>query len=260
MNKIIIGSTAMKHWFPDFKREPKDLDIAIDNSKEDNVIDNSGDNRIEYLYNPIIFNYTEKNQEYLTAEQLLTLKMSHITWNINFKKHMFDIQFLLSKDVSYDKEMYSELYAFWKEYHGRDKKNRRSDLTMNSKEFFNNALSEFDHDYLHTILKEVPTYTKILKDGSEVEPDENKFLKLSYEDKISVIEEEVMVMSYERFRNKHYKVGYNMMLEKFITGHAPLWQIFFIVENFKKLMNPSINHYKLFDSVIGLEKLKRCVN
>ena len=24
---MVIGSTSIKHWFPDFPREPKDLDI-----------------------------------------------------------------------------------------------------------------------------------------------------------------------------------------------------------------------------------------
>ena len=248
MKKLIIGSEAMRFWFPSFKREPKDLDIAVDKKGVER------DGRKEYLYNPVIFDYTDPEQTYATPEQLLTLKMSHITWNINFKKHMFDIQYLLKKGVKYDKDMYEDLYQFWVEYKGRS---RRSDLTMESKEFFNNALTEFDHDHLHTLLKEVPSYTKILKDGAEVEPSEDKFNALTYEEKISVIEEEVMVMSYERFRDKQYKVGYNMMLEKFIIGHAPLWQIFFIVENFYTLMHPSFNHYKLFDSKLGETKLKR---
>ena len=248
MKEVIIGSTAIKNWYSDFTREPKDLDIAVD---KDGV---KRKGSTEYLYNPVLFKYIDDRQEYLTHMQLLTLKMSHITWDVNFKKHMYDIQFLLSKGVSYDIEMYNELYDFWVEYKGRS---RRSDLTMNSEEFFTNALNEFDHDHLHTLLNPTPSYTKILKDGAEVEPDENKFNALSYEEKISVIEEEVMVMSYERYRHKHYKVGYNMMLQKFIVGHAPLWQIFFIVENFKRLMNPSINHYRLFDSKLGLKKLKR---
>jgi len=30
---LIIGSTAIKHYFPDFPREPKDLDIAVPTEK-----------------------------------------------------------------------------------------------------------------------------------------------------------------------------------------------------------------------------------
>jgi len=26
---ILIGSSAIKHWYPDFKREPKDLDYIV---------------------------------------------------------------------------------------------------------------------------------------------------------------------------------------------------------------------------------------
>lgn len=30
MKKVIIGSSSIKHYFPDFKREPKDLDYVVD--------------------------------------------------------------------------------------------------------------------------------------------------------------------------------------------------------------------------------------
>lgn len=29
MEKLIIGSTAIKHYYPYFPREPKDIDVAV---------------------------------------------------------------------------------------------------------------------------------------------------------------------------------------------------------------------------------------
>jgi len=247
VKKIIIGSTALKYWFNDFNRTIKDLDYAVD---QENVKRNK---HIEYLYNPIIFKYLKDDDIYVSPEILLTLKMSHISWDINFKKHMYDIQFMLKKNIKYNKELYKELFDFWTNLKGREKKYRRSDLTLKSKEFFDNGI-KFDHDYLHTLIKDVPTYTKILKDGAEVEPSEEKFLNLSHNDKLSVIEEEVMVMAYERFRNQHYIVAYNKMLQKFITGHAPFWQLIFIIENYLTLKKPTFNYYKQIENYKQIKK------
>jgi hypothetical protein len=255
MRKLIIGSSAIKYHFPHFRREPKDLDYAVDNetvdkSKEGSKIDGK---IIEYLYNPIIFKYINEDCEYANPSIILTLKMSHISWNVNFKKHMFDIQFLLDNGVIYHKELYDELYNFWMNLKGREGKYRRSDLTISSDEFFDNGI-ESDHDYLHLLLKDIPTYTKILKDGCEVEPSEYKFNLLSHNEKISVIEEEVMVMAYERFRDKQYRVAYEQMLEKYVTGHAPIWQLLFIIENYKILRIPSFNYYKKIESNLNINK------
>lgn len=249
MRKLIIGSSAIKYHFSNFKREPKDIDYAVDVESVDRKTEGSKiDNKnVEYLYNPIIFKYVDANQLYATPSQILTIKMSHISWNINFKKHMFDIQFLLENGVEYDKKLYDELYNFWLELKGRKGKYRRSDLTLSSEEFFDNAI-DTDHDNLHLLLTDVPTYTKILKDGCEVEPCEMKFNNLSFTEKMSVIEEEVMVMAYERFRDKQYRIAYEMMLEKFTTGHAPIWQLLFIIFNYKKLRTPSFNYYKKIEA------------
>ncbi len=262
MKKLIIGSAAIKHHFPHFKREPKDIDYAVDTEnvdkkKEGSKIDNK---HVEYLYNPIIFNYVDTNQIYATPSQILTIKMSHISWNINFKKHMVDIQFLLDAGVVYDKKLYDELYNFWLKLKGREGKYRRSDLTLSSEEFFDNGIDKdlrsmgTHHDHLHTLLTDIPMYTKILKDDCDVEPCEHKFNNLPYHEKVSVIEEEVMVMAYERFRDKQYRVAYEMMLEKFVTGHAPIWQLLFIIENYKQLRVPSFNYYKQIENNYNLKK------
>ena len=94
---LIIGSTAMKYHFPDFNREPKDIDIAVEQS--DNL---KSTREVEYLENPIIFKYIPEGQEYIDPDMLLTLKMSHLFFNINWDKHMWDVQFLLKKGCKYE--------------------------------------------------------------------------------------------------------------------------------------------------------------
>jgi hypothetical protein len=175
---LIIGSTAIKNFFPDFPRNPKDLDYVVD--KEDNK---NSDNT-EYLYNPIILKY--QNDGYLKPELLLSLKISHLFHDINWFKHIFDVQFLLSKGIQYNKEIVDELIPFWNDLH---KKVKKSNLTQSKEDFFSNAVNEdtLQHDYIHTLINPIPMYTLLLKDGAEVELDENKWHNLSYEDKTKVV-------------------------------------------------------------------------
>lgn len=243
MKKVIIGTTALKHWFPEYNREPKDIDYAVDRENiRTTVITEQG--REERLYNPIITAIEEG--KYLRPEYLLTLKMSHLFWDINWEKHMFHVQFLMKKGVGYDKQLFYKLYDFWKGYHPRV---RRSDLKMSAKDFFNNAINyDIDHDYIHTLINPEPIYKKTLKDGAEVETDEDKFYDLSYEDKLGIVREEVMVMAWERFRKAGYRRAYELMLKKFIIGHAPLYMALFIMENYVTLLKPEYDFIKLIDN------------
>jgi hypothetical protein len=233
---ILIGSRAIKHWFPDFKRDPKDWDYII---FEGEKVLKSNEIRIENLINPVFTGY-----EYpiILPNDLYTLKMSHMFWDINWDKHMFDIQFLKDKGCKINIELFHKLYEFWNSYHS---KNRRSDLVMNAEDFFDNALKcEYDHDFIHTLLNPYPTFNKVLKDGAEVEVDENKFHLLSYEEKCDLVYEEVMVMAWERWPKLDYRRAYSKMLKKFIINHAPIWEAIFIIENFKELHKPKFNYFK----------------
>lgn len=245
---ILIGSSAIKHWFSDFKRIPKDIDW-ISEKNDSKIIDGK---RNEYLVNDIFKDYSHP---ILLPNDLYTLKMSHLFWDINWEKHLFDVQFLKSKGCILDKELFYKLYNYWNTIHP---KNKRSVLNMSAKDFFDNALkSEISHDFIHTLLKDVPTYTKILKDGAEVEVDENKFNLLSFEDKCSLVEEEVMVMAYERYK-VDYRHAYSKMLKKFIISHAPLWEAIFIIENYVELHKAKYNYIKKIEE--GLLKVKQLNN
>ena len=239
---ILVGSKAIKHWFPDFKRQPADTDWIVFEHKAMEIVNGT---KTEYLYNPVFKDYKEA---ILDPDSLYTLKVSHLFWNINWEKHIFDAQFLQDKGCELNISLFWELYNFWSEYHP---KIRRSNLDMTSSEFFNNALpKEWSHDWLHTLINPIPIYTKILKEGAEVDVCETKFNKLSFEDKLELVREEVYVMAWERFKNMDYRVAYNRMLKKFIISHAPVWEALFIIQNHKILHKPQYNYIEKINTKI----------
>jgi hypothetical protein len=262
---IIIGSSAIKYWYSDFPREPKDLDgIIFEYQKYDEFSEMNQPTfgpRIEYLKNKVISNLfldaRDKNgcisNTYLKPDTLTTLKASHLCWDINWSKHMWDLQFLLKKGNKIDFKLFKELYNHWNTVHS---KNKRSDLKMSKEDFFNNAVNYdyLEHDEIHKILNLIPIYTKCLKDGEEVELDENKFNELSYEDKLEFIREEIYVMSYERYKELGWKRAYNRMLKKFILSHAPFWSLIFIFENYIELQKCPKNYIKEIENGITIRK------
>lgn len=236
---ILIGSTAIKNLYPDFPRIPKDTDYAVN---ERNIY---SDKQIEYLYNPVLFS---ENILELNGNQLLTLKASHLFWDINWDKHMFDCQFLIKKGHKIDQDLFYKLYEFWNEYHGQ---NKRSKLNMSSSDFFNNVVTcPYNHDWLHILLKNVPTYTKVLKDGAEVDVSEEKFNSLTFKEKCDLVREEVYVMAFERNFHNDYRHRYGRMLKKFIMNHAPLWEAIFIIENYAILYKPEFNYLEFLNNKI----------
>ena len=54
---------------------------------------------------------------YIDKDDLCTLKASHLCWNINWEKHMWDLQFLLKKGCIIDNNLFMKLYDYWNVYH-----------------------------------------------------------------------------------------------------------------------------------------------
>ena len=95
---MIIGSTAIKYWFPDFKREPKDIDIV----KNMYIKEYNSDKKIEWLENKVLQNYFTKPIEIITPNELYTLKISHSLWSLDngsWNRHIWDVQWLKEKGL-----------------------------------------------------------------------------------------------------------------------------------------------------------------
>lgn len=235
----IIGSTATKYWFSDFKREPKDIDFATETHIKKIRKD------IEFLYNPII---AKRSCSYASPSDLLSLKVSHIFWDINWDKHMFDIQFLLDNGVIWDLELVAELRKFWSAHLP---KIRRSDLTANRDQFFTNNVNEDtnEHDLYHLKLREVPTYTKILKNDGTVDICEKLFEQLSHEDKLNIAREEAYVMAYERYhKTLKYTEAYRKQLKDCIIKHFPPFVAYYAITHYKELVKRPEDYYAKINS------------
>lgn len=259
---MIIGSTAIKYHFPNFPREPKDIDF-INGSKINDYFPK--EMRREYLENPVLLQYC-KNDDFLDINSLYTLKISHCLWDVegvNWMKHMWDVQWLKEKGCVFIPELFNELYKYWETIHG---KRKTSNLAMSAEEFFDNIVGfPVEHDYLHSLLvqheyfgnQNLPMYTKVLKDGAEVDVSEEKFNLLTEKEKFNLVFEEVAVMQLERYGNMYYKKGYNRMLKKFILHHAPLWESIWIIQNHKKLLqNIPFNHLEFLNQKIKQNELQ----
>lgn len=249
---LIIGSTVLKHYFPDFKREPKDLDIVVRDAEDKKLWEDYKKEsyllrglKVELLENPVIYKFQDEG--YLSPDLLLTLKMSHMFWDTNWVKHLHDIQFLLKKGVKYDLKILNELREYWEEVLP---KIRRSKLEQSKEDFFTNAVNEDvdQHDILHTFINPIPMFTLLLKDGSEVELDENKWNEMSFENKLEVVREETYVMAWERYKNNDYRLAYSIQLKQNIQKHFPQYIALFAIENYIQLEKPAIKYRDIINN------------
>ena len=237
---ILIGSCALKHWFPDFPRTPKDEDYIVQEERKNEIVEGI---RKEYFLNPVFKDY---KHGIMLPDDLYTLKVSHVVgWDIFWEKNVWDVRWLKEKGCKLNLDLFYKLYAYWNILHGESK---RSDLEMNAEKFFDNALTcEYSHDWLHTLLQNPPTYTKVLKEGAEVEVSEEKFEALSWDEKYALVFEEVAIMSWERWGKEYYKRAYKRMLKKFILHHAPIWEAVWIMDNYKELELPRFDYFEIIN-------------
>jgi hypothetical protein len=249
---VLIGSKAIKWHFPDFPREPKDMDYASTHYDKP-YVNRGGYPVVEYYPIPPLtklFNPLTRDMKIATPSQLLTLKLSHIFWDIKWNKTMFDIVWLTKKGVGVDWPLFHELYDHWVVTHGEAK---RADLAMSVDEFFTNGIKDgHKHDELHTFIKAVPSYTMILREPDGVEVSEHKFFSLTNkEDMLNIIREECYVMAYERgvgSGKKDYRDGYAEQLKQWILVHAPtLNMAVFGVLHYDELRKPVINYKEVIE-------------
>lgn len=231
---LIFGSTAAKHWFPEF-REPKDLDIItkIPQKKEPGH-EEYWEDAFQYVLD------NNQDKKYVDPNFLLTIKLSHVYWSTrNFNKTIFDIQFFKNKGLEVDEILYKSLLQCWKNRFGKAKVN----LNKKNEEFFTNSVErEFEHDKVHEAVAyyERPLFEKIKHDLSLAQCSKKLFNQLSHEDKIKCAKEEIYVTAIERFLLKNNRIPENIAIikamELLITSMAQAsWFARFIVENHKQI-------------------------
>lgn len=254
MQKTIIGSTALKHWFGDsFKREPKDLDYFVDESLMEDDPEKTNGKIQEYIPAPSWWKHTF----YATPEEIITLKASHIFWTpLQRDKHIADIEFLLYQGFQINDKLFYRLYDHWHELKG---KRSQSNQNLDMESFFDDLLTrQIHHDQVHLFLNPQPVYKKILVGDGTVNISEDKFNDLSFEEKLNVVREEVYVLSFERWDSRATNspvLTYRKNLRYFIGHLAPTWLSLFAMKNLITLSKPHIEYKKIIEE--GLENLKK---
>lgn len=243
-----IGSQAIKILFPDF-REPQDRDFLIPSHME-----KPGNFMGCEFYQIPALDYVALSGRNLNADELLTLKMSHLFWDINWEKHIMDVTFLKSKGAKIIDHLFEELYQFWCDTHGTP---RRADLSLTKDEFFDNAImkyGELEHDDLHKIINPIPTYTKILIEPNGVEVSEEKYNLLTHQERLELVREECYVMAYERLSGRRWQSSYKWMVKQMVLKHAPWYEALFIINNYDELKKPVYNFKEKLDYEISRDK------
>lgn len=172
---------------------------------------------------------------------LLTIKCSHLGWDINWDKHARDAVMLMNKGYRIIPVLYHMLVAFWNEAH-RDKS--YLSLYQTKEQFFtDNVTYVYDHDFLHELaaLPNKPMYSKCLVDGQEVAIDKNKFDQMLFSDQFQMFLEEISVIAAERWlipTKIHGKIdigkAYRMAVKKTICSLTKNWATDFLIFNLDK--------------------------
>lgn len=255
---LIFGSTAIKYWFSDFKREPKDLDIIT--YVDENMFNKNGyyqecSKRVEKFYNPgmeYIFK-NNKDSKYVDPDFLYTIKVSHSFWDIQFEKTTIDIMFLKSKGCILNKELFNLLYQDWINIHGKKFVN----MNKSCDEFFTNRITrKYNHDYLHNIIKfhDTPYHELIRPNLDNAWCSEELFNKLTHNQKIECSLEEIYVIATERWylNNIPMKIAIIRSIKTICTTTTKGWFPLFIIENLKEILD--YNLLQLMTKVSILER------
>lgn len=246
--KLIIGSEAARHWYPDFPRVPSDLDLMVRDAVH--VV---AEDRVETHWLPEFEEILERNVDplYIDPNFLYTLKVSHAGWDIHWKKTMDDIVFLKSKGCVLDVPLYKKLVKAWIRVHG---KRWASLKDQDSESFFDDAVQrKYIHDDIHEAVAAggSPMYFKILKDDSgTVMTSKAKFNALTDEEKEILVREEVWVTAIERYLvpsdfTHSFGLAYLKSLKKLATTMSSGWFKMWIIDNFARLRTPGGDAYVL---------------
>ena len=240
---LIYGSTAIKHWFPDYPKTPRDLDIiSQDTSLKREGVEVYWTPAFEYLI------YANRDNEYVDPDLLYTIKVSHAAWDINWVKHMKDIHFLQSKGCKLDEYFYDRLIQDWSQIHGEKK------FTFNKRheDLFKDSVNRFyNHDMLHEVFKlnDTPMYKKVLSYDDKALCSKEKFNKLTEKEKFQLALEEVVVVAYERYvlpKRLPFKQAVPRALQDLITRMTRGWYNLLLIENSNRIIHMDKSYFNYF--------------
>lgn len=265
--KLIYWSCAIKHWFPDFKRNCNDLDYIEENAwinwEEWETYEN--DKRVEkyWIEEFSYLKWKNKDSVYLDPDFIYTIKLSHLSYDIQWEKHFNDCIFLKNKWCKVDKEFYNLLMKAWKRIHW---KNDWVKLNVSNEDFFKENITRvYDHDFVHEQFAFYwrPLNERIREDLSSPKCSEELWDKLTHKEKIECVVEELYVLTSERFifwkefdKRKVFddlSMNKRMMLKSMIIRMTSWWFNLFIKDNIREILDYKADHiHKKINEMIYL--------
>jgi hypothetical protein len=242
---LVVGSTALKFWFPENCREPKDLDVFTDENSA-----NFQENAEIFWDDQLLEWFREDTYRHMTPDELYTLKVSHSFWELkngSWDKHIADIIFLQNHGAKLIPELHSLLYRIWERKHGK----KVMSLAQEEQEFFKDAVPRiYDHDSIHYSVAYSPghpIYEEVLRDGATVDVDPKKMWGLAHDDLVMLFREEIYATALERLmipKNYRFSRGraYKWALRRTITSLTKGRSARFIVENIQEFINPDMDY------------------
>lgn len=253
--KILVGSKAAHFWLPSF-RAGKDTDWwSSDECETGRGIDTS----VIPLHIFKEMQTSTLERKVATLDDLLTIKLSHLPYDIMWYKHLNDYLVFKKHGANVNEKLYVALQQHWKKVHGN--KGFLSLYKTKDNFFDDYVVKEYDHDYLHELVSypNKPVYTLCLKDGEGVMIDKEKFLSLRFEQQVRMFREEINVIATERWLLSTKESGritfreaYSKSLHKTITALTKGWASRFMCENIEEFIRPNRKEVEYMFSVLNI--------
>ena len=227
---LVVGSKALSQYYT-LDRDIKDVDIICSRKDVEDLLpilrpteikEGPGyitfkgiqnklglfdKNNVEFLLDDDstslkMYRQRDMGKIYASKEVLLSLKKSHIHFNVKFDKHIQDYQLLLNdlkEDVLKDitKINFKETERRLGELKTPKLKNKTMKFFKQSEKF---VKYYFVHDHIHEIMAHYdrPLYERLQRDGESAWCEKDLWNLLSYEDKCKCVLEEAYVIAMER--------------------------------------------------------------
>lgn len=247
---ILIGSRALKYWYPDFPlREDADWDVIgnklyMKSFPRLELHEKSHLNNQDIRTDPT-FGFIElpsgEGVYVAPLEILAAIKRSHLWRDYQWDKHITHYNKYLRQHLDDSvQDFLKERTRLTKEAYPQG----NPSLNQSNEDFFDDAVAKvYDHDYIHELAAyyEAPLYTRLKRDDSKAWCEKDLWEALSLEDKQKCVAEECYVIATERFLvrnnwNYSYKGAYLTALKKVCTTLTSGWFRDFAIDNHPEIM------------------------
>lgn len=258
---MLIGSRALAHHIPEFRKFVKGKDVDVISTVEWCEGDQQVGERVEYhstwkLNNERAIELYNENGV-CSLKGLSLIKRSHLFRDWFFDKHIaqwchwlkYQRKFWTEEDIDF----LNERIRLTKETFPVNSPS----LKMSNDEFFDDAVEkEFDHDYLHELVAfyREPLYTRLKHEEREGSAwcERDLWDQLTYEDKNKSVAEEAHVIAIERFLIRNdwktpTRFAYYNAMKKICTTLTSGWFRNHAIDNFDEIM--SLRNETTFNNV-----------